>query len=198
MNMLCRVLSLKVRSLTKKCHSLGYTEYLTWMRFNNTFETPTDTPLRRKRLDEFALPDDVSNSLPPFKTKSGRSATKSEEDDQMQWKDMVLGVNPITQTVWPLFHMTGDKGFRDRWWPKMWFHPHAEKLLAANSISLAGKDAALVAEVAGIRWTGANTSRLSASTYTSWGGAWTDQGDYLGWKKMCGQYEKQLFVNRTE
>ena len=162
------------------------------MTFNHNSPTTSDSTSHRKRLDELTLPDDIAKSPPPFLTKSGSHALDDEASSKMGWKDVLLGVNVVTQRVFPLFHITGDKGFRDRWWSKMWFYPHAEELLAANSVPLKGDDASLIAEIDGVRWIAANMSWVGINTVTT-RGAWTDQGMHLDWHHMCGDREKDLF-----
>ena len=75
------------------------------MTFNNTSQISADPPSRRKRLDELALPDDVDKAFPPFVTKSRPTALENGSLIKLRWKDVVLGVNTVTQTVFPLFHM---------------------------------------------------------------------------------------------
>lgn len=75
------------------------------MRFNNTSQTSADPPSRRKRLDELTLPRDIDKSLPPFVTKHRPSVLEEDSRAKLGWKDVILGVNVVTQTVFPLFHM---------------------------------------------------------------------------------------------
>jgi hypothetical protein len=170
----------------------GYTEYLTWMSFNHSSPITSDSASHRKRLDELVLAEDIEKSPPPFRAKSGFNGLFDEASNKLGWKDVLLGVNVVTQTIFPLFHVTGDKGFRDRWWSKMWFHPYAEELLAANSVPLRSDEASFIDEIDGVRWTGANMSWVGIKTITR-RGAWTDQGMHLDWHQMCGNWEKDLF-----
>lgn len=167
-----------------------YTAHLTWMTFNHSTAINPGSRLQRKRLDQLTLPDDIARSRPPFATERGLN---SKIPSTSGWKDVLLGVNVVTQTVFPLFHVTGDKSFRDRWWSKLWFHPHAEELLAANSIPSTKDEDALIAEVNGIRWTGANMSWVGIKRVAR-RGAWTDQGMHIDWHTLCGDYEKHLFL----
>ena len=74
----------------------------------------------------------------------------------------------------------------------MWFHAHAKELLAANSVPSA-VDPAFIAEVDGVRWTGANMSSMGIRTLSR-RGAWTDQGTHVDFNSLCGNYFEQLFT----
>jgi hypothetical protein len=87
----------------------AYTEYLTWMVFNHT--TPAKHPERRRRLDEIELPSDLAQCDGPFPQSS--DPTEPTGFPNKRWHDMVLGVNVITQNVFPLLHFTGDKVSRE-------------------------------------------------------------------------------------
>jgi hypothetical protein len=87
----------------------GYREYLTWMSFNHTTNSPPARGL--SRLDQLLLPADLELVDPPF----GVSNDMNDPDNEVKhlhekgWKDVVLGVNVVTQQAFPLLHYTGDK-----------------------------------------------------------------------------------------
>ena len=168
----------------------GYNEYLTWMSFNHSTPTNLAPSSRRPRLDELQLPADILSSRPPFET----SVKLSELPSEKGWKDVILGVSVPGQTVFPLFHLTGDKGYRDRWWHYVWFHPHGEALLAASAAPPKVNGPHVVTTVNGIQWIAANTSSNDSLPFAGRGGAWTDQGQHLSWNDLCGKWEKDLYV----
>lgn len=86
----------------------GYTEYLTWTTFNNTTPTPKDIQ-RRKRLDEIPLPSDLAASAPPFHVPNDQRHQAAQVPLDRGWHDLPLGVNMVTQSVFPMIHFTGDK-----------------------------------------------------------------------------------------
>lgn len=81
------------------------------MSFNHTTEQSGVPPNRRKRLDELTLPADLESCAPPYATGDATPLTdkKGNELPDLSWKDVILGVNMVTQTVFPLLHFTGDK-----------------------------------------------------------------------------------------
>lgn len=164
----------------------GFTEYLAWMSFNNTTPVSKEDTNRRRRIDELELPQDVLESKPPFETQypvEGLPATKG-------WKDVVLGVNVAQQTVWPLFHVTGEKAYRERWWHYLWFTGHAEALLKDVMKPNHSDGPDVIAIVDGVQYIAADTSSINNATASgSRGGGWSDVGDRLEWGNLCGEWE---------
>ena len=107
--------------------SMAYIEYLTWMSFNHRTPLFNQASGNTRRIDQMVLSEDIESSLPPF----GLYKSNTRLPMEKTWADMMLGTNMITQQVFPVWHMTGDKSYRTRWWPRMWFHPHTEVLLNA-------------------------------------------------------------------
>lgn len=163
--------------------SAAYAEYLVWMSFNHSTATTSRLSDHRPRLDQLQLPQDIATAAPPF-------GDTESESEQPGWADMMLGVNMITQVVFPLFHMTGDKNLRDTWWPKLSFHPHGKALLSAKRHV---SDADAIAEVHGVKWTGAKVLRNGTSPASTRGGAWSDQGLHFSWDDVCATHEEDLF-----
>lgn len=166
----------------------GYHEYLTWMSFNHTTPMDQSVSRHRRRLDELQLPTDIATSRPPFKVPGPPDGLPVEKG----WQDVLLGVNTAGLTVYPLYHMTGDKSYRNKWWPNTWFHPWARQLLAANSVLGKDKDAEVIAKLDGVSWYGADMRR-NASMVPMRGGSWTDQGEHMAWNDMCVKFESDLF-----
>lgn len=182
-----------------------YTEFVTWMSFNHNTAISSDQrqhSLSRLRIDQITLTPDVLASPPPV--------PKDLADDilpqDVSWEDLMLGTNVITQQVFPVWHVTGVKQYLDTWWHRMWWHPHGEALLKASK-GLSGKSwdsIEIVAIVDGVRYAGAKMQMSSAepspdaSDYETGylGGAWSDQGDWLDWKGLCGMHEDELFLRK--
>ncbi|KJX98558.1 hypothetical protein TI39_contig405g00005 [Zymoseptoria brevis] len=113
-----------------------YHEYVTWMRFNHSSSSSSSSGKAREdnrrqaemgRLDRLVLDEDIASSPGPFAADAVTSLL-----DGRGWEQMPLGMNVLTGTVFPLFHITPLKYLRDLWWGRMWFHPHAEALLLAG------------------------------------------------------------------
>ncbi|KAK4549730.1 hypothetical protein LTR36_005031 [Oleoguttula mirabilis] len=167
--------------------SAAYAEYLVWMSFNHSTETAQQPSGYRQRLDQLQLPQDVATAAPPF----GKGFPADTVPGQYRWADMMLGVNMVTQTVFPVFHMTGDKSLRDKWWPRLWHHPYGKALLSASKEYA---DTNIVANVNGVKWTGATVVRNGSLPGTTRGGAWSDQGLHLKWDDLCAVHEDELFA----
>lgn len=165
----------------------GFTEYLTWMTFNNTTPISEGEANRRPRIDQLPLPEDVRKSKPPFETKFPTEGLPVEKG----WSDVLLGVNTVQHTVWPLFHITGDKGYRDRWWHYFWAHPHTEALIKDAAKPYEGKGPEVLAVVDGVQYISADTSTMKNATGSGGrGGGWSDVGDRYEWDELCGEWEK--------
>lgn len=82
------------------------------MSFNRSASTGSDPAPRRKRLDELTLSNDILQSLPPLHAHTSSSNANKVLSNTLGWKDVVLGVNVVTQTVFPLFHVTGTYAHR--------------------------------------------------------------------------------------
>jgi hypothetical protein len=89
------------------------------------------------------------------------------------------------------------QGYRDRWWPTLWFYPYAEKLLAWKNNTSITSDPSVFAVVDGTPWAGANTSYDFAESDRSVGGGWTDQGLHIDWHSLCGEWENDLYSKKS-
>lgn len=212
----------------------AYDHHLTWMRFNHSTLHPdlrrlsdtdraaqTDQGLGRElRIDEWVLKSDIQRSPPPFAASLSSSSSSNAKSSSAlptseTWSSVLLGTNVVTQAAFPLFHVTGDKSLRDRWWPRMWFHPYSEQLLKdTHAARLAQRDPLLFATTGGgnVKWRGAlppSRTKYNAEGFglpqrheeqDEKGGAWRDSGEYVKWKDMCGAFEesKGLFVNALD
>ncbi|KAK4494574.1 hypothetical protein PRZ48_013930 [Zasmidium cellare] len=158
--------------------------HVLWMRFNGSNPAYGDST---SRIDQWTLREDVARSAGPF------AAAPKEFPEQKSWKEMHLGANSITHAPFGLFHVTGDKTVRDRWWPRMWFHPHGEALMKASKRKLSGgKKPATFADVNGVKWTQARPdgkTKPMGPGKDEKGGAWRDDGVYIPWKDMCAPFE---------
>ena len=204
----------------------GFERHLTWMRYNQSTKSNPELiegdwpeaqvasgPAKELRIDQWILQDDILESDPPF---AAADTGKDMPKDQ-SWSEVLLGTNTVTQLAFPLFHITGDKSLRDRWWPRMWYHPYAEKLLEATkrkqhsqSNTAQSRKAGLrdgqyvFAKAAGATWRGAlpviTQARPARSTSrVEKGGGWVDTGEYVTWDHMCGAFEgKELYIEQEE
>lgn len=206
----------------------GFERHLTWMRHNQTSKAYPDLttnpdepepevasgPAKELRIDQWLLQDDIMASEPPF---AAIDSSWTDTPPEQSWSEALLGTNVVTQLVYPLFHITGDKTLRDRWWPRMWFHPHAELLLKATkhnqhsrSNTAQSRKAGLrdgqyvFATAAGATWRGALPIMASPRPATlagqqEKGGAWIDTGEYVPWNYMCGAFEgPQLYIGQED
>lgn len=168
--------------------SAYYTEYLTWMSFNHSTSLVDQASGRIKRIDQLVLPEDILRSHPPFPADIvvGRMPTGKG------WQDMMLGTNVIIQQVFPVLHITNEKRFRELWWPRMWFHPHARALLEfAKRKRAMGSQVIAKVEGAFHISTKGTVSKIGKENSP---GAWTDRSELLYWEDVCGAYQEELFI----
>lgn len=186
----------------------GTTETLSWMSFNHS--TSDSIALAQEhRLDRYPYPHDLSRSLGPYEqlkraAKSSKFSlfSSSAVPKLAEWKEQMLGINPITQTVFPILHFTGDKSYRRRWWPRMWFHANGEKIKDANIAQppYPNEKPGFLAEVAGVKYMSQRTwpghvkgFPAQGQIHDSRGGAWTDLGGHLTWDDLCKKHEAAIF-----
>ena len=174
---------------------------ITWMTFDGTrkpLTTPPTGSQKRLSLDTYydkALPDDLASGRPPHPGAfGGRHSSSGINASRFpittSWKDLKLGMNSISNNIFPLLHFTGPKEFREHWWDRMWFAHDAEELLLASAQNMRrtiAEDA-----IGGNVW---KTAKLEINE-TEWGdkgGAYGDNGAFLPWETLCGSHEPNLF-----
>lgn len=176
--------------------SAAYTAYMTWMSFNHSTPMPVadqTNPSAMKRMDQITLSQDIVHSRPPFDA----SETSHDLPRHKTWTDLMLGTNLITQQAFPVYHVTGDKSFRTRWWPLMWFYPYAETLLEAE-IARRKQSQSVVAKVRGVEYVGAGIEVNEPQSGDGVGvGVWTDRKTWLEFDGVCGAFGTELFGNHT-
>ncbi|KAF2238917.1 hypothetical protein EV356DRAFT_563600 [Viridothelium virens] len=179
-----------------------YEDFLAWM----TFPTPKKQPSHQIMLAPYQidLSEDILSSPHPFSVIS--SALDNDEaylDSSVDslvantsWRDIELGTNLITNQVFPLIHMTGNKDYRDTWWERMWYFPYSRALLTAAAIA-SPDDFITRTSADGRIWRAANrppnaTEKSPNDTI----GAWSAEGKWLPWHGpdgLCEIYEDYLF-----
>lgn len=189
----------------------GYSQYLTWMTFNrSTAASESQEPSSAHnmgRLDRLLLGEDIMSSPGPYSAADEDEATSLPTE--LSWADVMLGTNTATGTVFPLYHLTGNKLLRGLWWARMWFHPHGENLLKAARkrwlANIRSEGHHVVATVDGVQYIAklpndprdvfqGMRARDKANLY---GGAWNDLGEYMSWKELCGKEEFEVFLDRA-
>ncbi|GAB7359979.1 hypothetical protein MBLNU230_g7503t1 [Neophaeotheca triangularis] len=178
----------------------GYRSFCTWITFNHT--SPPSPPYadgtpRTPRIDQMPLQKDVSDSpapfadLPPWLSNHPSNPDKNHYNlppSSTPWSEISLGVNAITQQIFPIFHVTGDKSFRDLWWPRIWFYPWAKALMVGKAIDWEA-ELAIVGNTSYRPALAPGGKSLDRPAEAGKGGAWGHQGNYLGWKDTCGAFE---------
>ncbi|KAL2066691.1 hypothetical protein VTL71DRAFT_2763 [Oculimacula yallundae] len=175
---------------------------VTWMTFNGD-PTPARSVSgsRRKSFvrDQYldrTLPDDLATSRPPFAAvleqlaSHGQTGKATDLPTHLTWHDLRLGINSISNNIFPMLHYTGPKMFREYWWPRMWFYPYAEALLKAA----ASLDRAPISDhvIGGKVWWPADVGTTSGKKDEK-GGAFSDKGDWLPWGDICAAHETSLW-----
>ncbi|KAF2083981.1 hypothetical protein K490DRAFT_69244 [Saccharata proteae CBS 121410] len=171
--------------------SAGYRPFLAWFKY--------DRPAARKPEQQgmtlpyqIELPSDILDSRPPFASMDERPK-KSESINipvEKGWKDLPLGTNVVSKQIFPIFHLTGDKRFRDLWWDRLWFFPWAESLLKA---AVRQPRKMITATEDGRQWWNAEDGNVTNVARGDRGGAWSDRREWLSWDELCSPYEDELF-----
>jgi hypothetical protein len=162
-----------------------YENYIFWKSFNETETFIESDRVSRRKLH---IPSDLLTSPKPF------SAIKRDNHlKKRSWTDVTLGLNGASGHIFTVLHVTGDKTYRDKWWPRMWYFPYAEKLLLAarhRKQYNIGND-----RIEKITW-------QKDVPYANHGtdkevdiGAWVDKGvgGHMSWDELCGLYEPIIF-----
>ncbi|KAK4617558.1 hypothetical protein CLAFUW4_12400 [Fulvia fulva] len=191
----------------------AFDRHVTWMRFNGSTQSVSGYPgdaeeigltlqqsTSTKRIDQWVLQNDTLRSDGPWSAADPKDLPGIDEGSS--WEDVMLGVNVVTQIAFPLFHITGDKSLRDRWWPRMWFHPWSEQLLkAAKRKQANSEDPSTFLVQNGVRYKQARPDgkeSYGGPGADEKGGAWIADGEYVPWRDMCTQFEDQIFLKHME
>ncbi|KAH8821912.1 hypothetical protein F5884DRAFT_769405 [Xylogone sp. PMI_703] len=176
--------------------------YLTWMKFNGqrlpsrSRGAPSTYQINDPYYDR-VLPKDLANSRSPF-----YAAIKSSLPDakavnlpvELGWKDLSLGMNVISNQIFPLLHFTGPKEFRHLWWTRLWFVPYAEDLLKASARLLRmGREPLSDAPIGGQLWWPGELDAWKGVDRGIKGGAFSDNSTFLGWDELCLKHEPVVF-----
>jgi hypothetical protein len=148
-----------------------------------TFDKP-QAFVSKDKLHQFSLklPKDVEQSRAPYHALS-RWSWANVWLKRKSWKDVPLGINTVTRNMFPIIHFTGLKKYRDEWWNRMWFFPHAEKLLKAKP------NRGVITTIEGVNW----VPYLPYGKQSAREDVWADQGELLKWDGLCGEHETSLY-----
>jgi hypothetical protein len=162
-----------------------YENFLQWVVFNESKTYFENVLLGKRRLH---LRNDILDSPKPF-----ANINKNKEISKTPWSETSLGVNVATGHIFPVLHFTGNKTFRDLWWTRMWYFPHAETMLYASGsmrkLNISDK------AIGGVRWQKDVPESSNASDEGLGIGVWVDKGvgAHLSWNDVCGEHEPILF-----
>ncbi|KIW01623.1 uncharacterized protein PV09_07094 [Verruconis gallopava] len=161
----------------------GYEGFLDW----TTFDQPSPHSNLKSPSSKgiISLQEDVLSSRKPFAAIDDDKALRDTS-----WTSVSLGVNMVSGFIFPVLHFTSDKSLRDRWWPRMWFYPHAERLLVA--CSKIKKSLISNQLINGTRWMNDEPYNIQEGN-VGYIGAVSDLGEHLSWKKICGEHEETLY-----
>ncbi|KAI4705454.1 hypothetical protein J4E81_000336 [Alternaria sp. BMP 2799] len=157
----------------------GYRNYIAWMATNRSSLPSSSKSVEPYRID---LQEDVLQSRKPFAAISDDPALK-----ETSWRDVSLGFNTVTGQPFPVLHFTGDKSFRDTWWPRMWYSGEAERL--QRTASQVNDEKIGSDPINGVRWTKNMPYDSKVGEPEEKSGAWSDQGASLSWKSLCESHE---------
>lgn len=177
-----------------------YEDYLLWVSYGESssdhraFHALTQDPAAQSfnPYHQFTLPPYLASSSPPDTLVSPqspdprRSTSGSGSGSDSSWTNLPLVTNLVTKHVFPILHFTGKKGYRDMWWPKMWFYTDAQHLLNRRRTARAEARAQID--------TSNNAQGQGQGQFEEAAeGAVTVLGERLGWDQLCMRHEKALF-----
>lgn len=179
---------------------------VTWMTFSGSPtlpQTPKDGRQTYFVRDEYldrSLPSDLATARPPFSAvleqlrTRGKTSTSTDLPTDLTWADLKLGINAISNNIFPMLHYTGPKWFRDDWWPRMWYYPYAEALLKA-AVSLERQPIHEKA-IGGKVWWPAVVDVSEGVRGGDKGGAVSDGGLWLNWGELCAVHEELIYTGK--
>ncbi|MBE7158579.1 MAG: hypothetical protein INR62_09140, partial [Rhodospirillales bacterium] len=152
-----------------------YADYITWIRHNETSQYPQslDTHPPANPYHHFTLPAELATTGPDT---DHHLDLRAIDPALASWQTLPLATNTASRTVPPVMHINGKKGYRLLWWPRNWFYPFIEPMLAA------------------LRAKGVHTN-ASGGERDALAGAWTFLNGEYGWEDwdgLCAVHEEQL------
>jgi hypothetical protein len=153
-----------------------YDEYVTVIQHNESSRYVRETSKKINPHHHFALPEDLEGLTPLDDVLApGDSARADMPEALHSWSTVPLATNTISKLPPPVLHFTGKKGYREMWWPRQWFYPYQEQLLARLRAN-------------GVKTTGRQRDALA--------GAWSFTDGRMGWIEwengLCSQFEATL------
>ncbi|GAB7363737.1 hypothetical protein MBLNU230_g4305t1 [Neophaeotheca triangularis] len=150
-----------------------YADYITWIRHNDTSEYTRLGSLYGNYHHHFVEQEDLAGT--------GPGNLLSHHDPALAaWITLPLATNTASRNTPAVMHINGKKGYRLTWWPRMWFFPFLEHILA---------------DLKGRRRSTLDADRKAyegARTFNKKGPGWID------WAEICGKYEDRLLGKSDE
>ncbi|EPE02805.1 hypothetical protein F503_01546 [Ophiostoma piceae UAMH 11346] len=175
----------------------GYERFLDLLPYNGTNYTALVTQNVNDAPDfkpyEISLPTAVTSSLAHLLSSVSRAHNTNPFD---LVTTLHLGTNLVTRHVYGLFHCTGEKGYLDELWGRLWFYPYAKELLSAAITSVKSGADISTTPVNGRLWKGAKTYPATPADVNGEVayGAWADlSNEWLDWGQLCREHEGVLF-----
>lgn len=170
-------------------------QYLTWVKEEDAWVPPNgQSALYYPGLStspyNFALGKDIHQSLPPFYAMRDTDGN-GNSGAHPSWSEVQLLYNVISSEAPALIHFTGDKPYRQFWWQRMWFQPHAEELRRA-SLPYASEPIS-TEDIEEVTWYNAEVEETDDIVNHGRGGAFDDRGGYLGWRRLCAAHEAEIY-----
>ncbi|KAK5174224.1 uncharacterized protein LTR77_001304 [Saxophila tyrrhenica] len=177
-----------------------YKQFLIFMRPEDSWE-PERTQVTFSRPQTWRphvmqLPDDIRHSRPPFHALA--SSDDASTDAMTSWSEVELLYNPLTGQIPVSVHFTGsgEKALRRFWWQRLWFQTRASELRQAAR-KLDGEAISGV-PINGLTWYNAEPQDAQDISFNGRGGAWSDDGGWFSWNKLCKPHEEHIFEIMNE
>lgn len=173
-----------------------YKRYLTFMRADHSWIPSTSSPDPHAGSSRygFTVPEDLAAAPPPYSDLKSLNELNDRQRGLLDrtWDTIELCVNTITAQVPVTLHFTGEKALRALWWEKIWYQSHA-RLLRTAALKAPEKELNGGLKMSGRVW----RNGVPINGTGARGGAVGDQGEPLGWTRLCGKHEEQVFGNQA-
>lgn len=156
-----------------------------WLLHNQSLsEQITD----RTRFDcKWRLPDHLPDDILP---KASTAVMRKVAGEEANWEDQMLYTHLCTGTVPVIVHHNGAKDARTGMWHLPWWKPYAKGMMEANlqdKKKISSNDSS---------WE-KHRETPAVGKGASWGGAWTDSGDFLSLEELCPAADQEELFRIT-
>ncbi|WYZ40456.1 hypothetical protein EsH8_IV_000797 [Colletotrichum jinshuiense] len=177
----------------------GYAEWVDWRKFSGPLYSVEISQNYRNSSDfvpwKLHMQADGMNSLKRIFNSTADETMGLTVNELIRKSE--FGANIVTKQVFPLLHVTGEKGALNDFWPRLWFFPYGRSLIR-SAINWFQTEEHYTPEPINNRiWYPAHP--YPKTIRESDGGAWSDASNdngtvsWLGFDQLCAEHHDILF-----